>query len=294
MKLKLKKEIIENKNISNNAFMTYIGIVSCYKRDFDFVFSNKNMINYYMTKKIKISKKFDENIRNGMKELFEKEIIICNGKIGSDYYLGLQNIQCNDNDKFTFVDFSDIQTIMSSNYKGKSNLLRFYICLLGTFISKNHIKDIREPEKYNNILGMMSQEYLAGLADVSVHTVVEYTKALEELGLIYVSRCSFVFKDSKGRTKRHNNIYGKYKDRELIDEFAKIRYAMYDDLHKVQSANKVNNDRSLMQKYNCLRNNTDYDKETVTAIYNYVCEYNKKHPKKAKDMTPFVKYGYKI
>jgi hypothetical protein len=294
MKLKIKKEIIEDKNISSNAFMTYIGVVSCYKKDFDFVFSNKNMINSYMTKKIKISKKFDENIRNGMKELFDKEILVCNDKIGSDYYLGLKNIQCLDSDKFTFVDFSDVQTIMSSRYKGKSNLLRFYVCLLGTFISKNHIKDIRESEKYNNALGMMSQEYLSDLANISIHTVVEYIKILEELELIYVSRCSFEFKDKNGRIKRHNNIYGKYKDKELVDEFAKIRYSMYDDLHKIQNINTVNNARSLMQKYNCLCNNTKYDKETVAAIHNYVCNYNKKYPKKAKDMKPFEKYGYKV
>lgn len=294
MKLKLKKEIIENKCLSNNAFMTYVGIMSCYKKDFDFVFLNKNMINSYMTKKIHITKKFDENIRSGIKELLDSKIIICNDKVGSDYYLGLKNIQLDDNEKFTFVNFNDIQTIMSSNYKGKSNLLRFYICMLGTFISQNKVKDIREPEKYNNILGMMSQEYLADLCNISVHSVVEYTKVLEKLELIYVSRCSFMFRDNKGSIKRHNNIYGRYADKELIDEFAKVRYDMYDDLHKVKSTTATNNARSLMQKYNCLRNDTSYDKDTVAAIYEYVCSYNEKYPKKAKDMKPFEKYGYGI
>lgn len=294
MKLKLKKEIIENKCLSNNAFMAYVGIMSCYKKDFDFVFLNKNMINSYMTKKIHITKKFDENIRSGIKELLDSKIIICNDKVGSDYYLGLKNIQLDDNEKFTFVNFNDIQTIMSSNYKGKSNLLRFYICMLGTFISQNKVKDIREPEKYNNILGMMSQEYLADLCNISVHSVVEYTKVLEKLELIYVSRCSFMFRDNKGSIKRHNNIYGRYADKELIDEFAKVRYDMYDDLHKVKSTTATNNARSLMQKYNCLRNDTSYDKDTVAAIYEYVCSYNEKYPKKAKDMKPFEKYGYGI
>ena len=280
--------------MSNNAVMTYVGIASCYKRDFDFIFLNKNMINSYMTKKMCISKKFDENIRSGIKELLDKKVIICNNKVGSDYYLGLQNIQLEDDDKFTFVDFSDVQTIMTSNYKGKSNLLRFYICLLGTFISKNHIKDIREPDKYNNILGMMSQDYLAELSNISVHSVLEYIKELETLELVYVSRCSLKFKEQSGKVKKHNNIYGRYKDKELIDEFAEIRFSMYDDLHKVQKVKVVNNSRSLMQKYNYLSGGTKYDKETVGAIYEYIKGYNEKNPKKAKDMTPFVKYGYKI
>lgn len=294
MKLKLKKEIIDNKNLSNNAFMTYVGITSCYKKDFDFIFLNKNMINSYMTKKVHISKKFDENIRSGIKELLDNKIIVCNYKVGSDYYLGLKNIQFDDNEKFTFVDFEDVQTIMTSNYKGKSNLLRFYICLLGTFISQNKIKNIRNPDKYNNILGMMSQEYLAELSNISVHSVVEYIKALEKLELIYVSRCAFMFRDGKGSIKRHNNIYGRYKDKELIDEFTKIRYDMYDDLHKIHSDAAINNARSLTQKYNCMINGTEYDKKTVDAIYNYINKYNEKYPKKAKDMSVFEKYGYDI
>jgi hypothetical protein len=166
--------------------------------------------------------------------------------------------------------------------------------LLSTFILKNKIKDIREPEKYNNKLGMVSQEYISDILDVSVHTVVEYTKILEQLELLHISRCSFMFKDEKGNVKRHNNIYGRYNDKELIDEFAKIRYDMYDDLHKVKSTTATNNARSLMQKYNYLRGGTKYDKDTVAAIYNYICSYNEKYPKKTKDMKPFKKYGYKI
>lgn len=294
MKLKLSKQVIENKELSNNAVAVYVGVVSCYKQDLGFVFSNKNMINCYMTKKITMTKKSDENIRNGLKELLDKKILDCGGKNGIDHFIGLRNVQLEEKDKFIFVDLEDIQTIMSSGYRGKSNLLRFYICILGTFIGKNHIKDIREPEKYNNILGMMSQEYLAEISNISIHSVVEYTKILEDLKLIYISRCSFTFKDSKGSVKRHNNIYGKYENKELIDEFANIRYAMYDDLHQVQSSISTNKARSLMQKYNCLRNGTEYDKRTVTAIYNYVSDYNKKHPKKCKDMKPFEKYGFKI
>jgi hypothetical protein len=274
--------------------MTYVGIVSCYKRDFDFVFLNKNMINSYMTKKIYVSKKFDENIRNGIKELLDQKVIICNDKVGSDFYLGLQNIQLEDNDKFIFIDFADVQTIMTSSYKGKSNLLRFYIYLLGTFINKNHIKDIREPDKYNNILGMMSQDYLAEISNISVHSVIEYIKELEKLELIYVSRCSFKFKEQSGKVKKHNNIYGKYENKDLIDEFAGIRFSMYDDLHKVQKQNMVNNARSLIQKYNYLRGGKKYDKKTVNDIYEYICSYNEKYPKKAKDMKPFARYGYNV
>lgn len=294
MKLKLSKQIIENKQLSHEAIIVYTGIVASYKCDCNAVLTNKNMLNYYLTQTRKIPRRFEENLRKGIQELLDNNIVVCKEKVGIDYYFDFKNIRLDENDKFVFVDFEDVRKIMMSNYQNKGGLLRLYFCMLSTFISKNHIKDIRDSDKYNNILGMMSQKYLCDITGLSSRSVVEYIKVLEQLELIYVSRCSFMFKDSKGNIKQHNNIYGRYSDRELVDEFAKIRYDMYDDLHKVKRTTATNNARSLMQKYNCLRNNTEYNKEMVDAIYDYVCSYNEKYPKKAKDMKPFEKYGYKV
>ena len=105
------------------------------------------MISYYLTGKRKVQRRFDENLKQGIQELVDKNIIICLEKNKNDYYFEYKNIKLNDNDKFVFVDFDDIRTIMECNYKGKIALLRFYIVLLGTFISKNHITNIRNPEK---------------------------------------------------------------------------------------------------------------------------------------------------
>lgn len=294
MKLKLKKEIIENKNLSNNAIVSYLGVVACTRNEFDCIFTNKNMINYYLTNKVTATRHFDDSIRNGLIELFDKHVIICKNKTGTDYYLNDDNLKLKPEDKFVFVDIEDIQKILNCNYKGKLYLLRFYICLLSTFLSKNRILDIRDPEKYNNILGMMSQEYLAYLSGVSVHSVVEYVKLLEELKIIYVYRCSFMFRDAFGNIKRHNNIYGKYKDRDIIDEFAKVKYEMYDDLHKIKFEKTVNTYRSLMQKYNCLIKGKKYDEKTIDDIFRYIVEYNNKNPDKEKDLSVFESYGYTI
>lgn len=294
MKLKLNKQIIENKQLSHEAIIVYTGIVASYKCDCNAVLTNKNMLNYYLTQTRKIPRRFEENLRKGIQELLDNHIVVCREKVGIDYYFDFKNIRLDENDKFIFVDFEDVRRIMMSNYQNKGGLLRLYFCILSTFISKNHIKDIRNSDKYSNILGMMPQKYLCDITGLSSRSIVEYIKILEQLELIYVSRCSFMFKDSKGNIKQHNNIYGRYCNKELIDEFAKIRYEMYDDLHKIKSTTATNNARSLMQKYNYLRNNTKYDKDTVAAIYNYVCSYNEKNPKKAKDMKPFERYGYKV
>lgn len=293
-KMQLNKTIVEQKDISNNALMSYIGIVLSFKRNQNSILTNKNMIYYYLTDDFTPSRRMEENIREGIEELIRKKILVCKKKNGLDYYFGFKNVHLDDGEQFVLVDQEDIRTIMISDHKNKAALLRFYVCLCGTFISKNHISDIRNPEKYNNLLGMMSQEYIAEKCGLSLATVVDYFKILEEYKIIHVARCSFKFKDKNGQIKRHNNIYGRYINQELIDEFADIRYSMYDDLHKVQESIAVNQARSLMQKYNHLRGGTKYDDKTVSLIYNYILDYNNKYPKKPKDMKPFEKYGYKI
>ena len=294
MKIKLKKDIIESKQLSNESVMSYVGIVSSHIYGMKETLVNKDVINFCLTQQHNASKRFEESIRNGIRQLLETNIIVCKDKIGINYYLDNDNVVLKDNDKFIFVDLEDVNKIMNCEVQSKAGILRLYLCIVGTFIGKNHIKDIRNPDKYCNILGMMSQDYLAEISHISKSSVVEYIKELENLELIHVSRCAFKFKDKSGRIKRHNNIYGRYENKELIDEFANIRFSMYDDLHKIHKSNIVNNSRSLAQKYNCLRNNTEYDKKTVAAIYEYICKYNEKHPKKAKDMKPFEKYGYKV
>ena len=294
MKIKLKKDIVESKILSNEAVMSYVGIVSSHIYGMEETFTNKDMINFCLTKKYTASKRFEESIRNGMKQLLETNTIVCKERTGINYYLDKDNITLDDNDKFIFVDLEEVNKIMNSRIQSKSNMLRLYLCMVGTFIGKNHIANIREPEKYNNILGMMSQDYLAEVSHISKSSVIEYIKELEDIEIIYVSRCSFKFKDKAGKIKKHNNIYGKYKNKDIIDEFAEVRYSMYDDLHKEKESNIANSSRSLAQKYNCLRNDTKYNKATVEAIYKYVCSYNKKHPSKPKDMKPFEKYGYKV
>lgn len=294
-KIILKKEIILNNDLSNNAILTYIGLSICLKKGMSYVYADKNLLYYYLSgKPTTIPRRFEENIKKGMKELLDKNIITCKNKINNIYYINADSIITNKDDNYIIIHLSEIQKIISCDYQGKISLLRYYTGLLSTLILKNNVSDIRDSERYNNILGMLSQEYVADLLGISIHTVVDYTKILEELELIYVSRCSFKFKDKSGKVKRHNNIYGRYENKELIDEFANIRYSMYDDLHKVQNANNINNARSLTQKYNRMLKGTKYDKVTVAAIYEYINNYNKKYPNKSKDISIFEGYGYKI
>ena len=295
IKIMIKKDIVLNKDISNHAFITYLGIAICLKQGIDLIYTDKDMIYYYLTGQVNaVPRNFNELLRSGLKELIENNIISCKKKKSSSYYFDASDFIINENDNYVVVYLSEIKKIICNNYKGKINLLRFYLCLLSTFILNNHIQDIRDSNKYNNVLGMLSQEYLSSITDISVRTAMEYIKLLEELNLIYVSRCSFMFKDKKGNVKRHNNIYGRYDDKDIIEEFTKVRYEMYDDLHKIHMSSASNNSRSLMQKYNQMVKGKVYNNEVVDNVYNYLIQYNKKHPNNCKNMDIFMKYGYNV
>ena len=135
MKLKLSKQIIENIQLSHEAIMVYIGIIISYKCECNAVLTNKNMLNYYLTQTRKIPRRFEENLRKGLQELLDKNIVICKEKVGIDYYFDFKNIKLDDNDKFVFVDFEDVRKIMISDFQNKGGLLRLYLCMLSTFIS---------------------------------------------------------------------------------------------------------------------------------------------------------------
>lgn len=295
IKIMIKNDIIFNKDLSKQAILTYVGLAICLKPGIDFIYTDKNMIYSYLSGvTTAIPRRFDENLRVGLKELIDKQIVTCEKKNAGSYFLNIDNFIVRENDTYVCIYLSEIRKIITSSFQGKANLLYFYLCLLSTFIIKNKIRDTREPDKYNKKLGMVSQEYISSITNMSTSAIVEYVKVLEQLKILYVSRCSFMFRDNNGGIKRHNNIYGRYADRELIDEFTKVRYSMYDDLHKVKSTSITNNARSLMQKYNCLCRGIQYDKETIAAIYDYISDYNEKYPKKCRDMNVFSKYGYNI
>ena len=95
MKLKLKKDIVENKGLSNEAIFSYVGIVLCYKNGLNAVLTNKNMINYYLTHDECMSRRFEENLKKGMQELIDNKIIICHKRMGIDLYCDLLNIKLN-------------------------------------------------------------------------------------------------------------------------------------------------------------------------------------------------------
>ena len=63
MKIKLKKDIIESILLDNDAIMSYVGIISSHIYGMEETFTNKDMINFCLTKKHYASKRFKENIK---------------------------------------------------------------------------------------------------------------------------------------------------------------------------------------------------------------------------------------
>ena len=84
-----------------------------------------------------------------------------------------------------------------------------------------------------------------------------------------------VYLDDNKDIARKNNNYGRYKDADLIKQYATGICDFYKELdsEKAKKELAANKGRSLMQMYNCLRNGVVYDEATKKEIYDYV------HPK---------------
>ena len=94
------------------------------------------------------------------------------------------------------------------------------------------------------------------------------SKLLEKLELIYVYHHKVRYSEEEQGFKRLNNNYGRFKDKEYIDQYA---YNI-DEIHggKTERLEKHNKKRSLKQKYNCMRNGKEYSLEDVKEIYDYI------------------------
>jgi hypothetical protein len=291
--MKINKKIIQDKTLSNDAIVSFVGLSMISLPDIN-TYTSVDIISYYLTNNPKPNRKIKDTVRNGLNELIDKKIVICNGRVknNSVYYIDSKNILVTKN--YITLQQEEIWKILNLNINYSTALLRFYMNLLCTFIVKNNIKDIREPKLYDNKFGMLSINSLCNLTGISNSTAIKYINTLEEIKLLYVVRCSKNFRHENGTIKRHNNIYGKYEDSKIINQYAAIEFKDLNDLKNKQIIEKTNNSRSMLQKYNSLVKGKEYDQYTITALFEFIVQYNNSHPGKERDLDVFEKYGFDI
>ena len=288
MNIYLNKNTITEKNLSNHAFATYVGLALLQKKGLDLYCVNSEILSYYLYGSQGYGRRFKSYIQAGLEELISLNMIKRINTTAKYFVVDLQELNLSKDDNFVIINKHEINTIMSSKHKARFNLLRYYSYLIGTLISSDALFSNGEKSGHKRVVGMQSQKFLSTGFGISEHTVSEYTKLLEQLRLLYVVRSTSFTHSSNQDFINCNNVYGRFSNKALIDEYCSVHLKKSERVRKIVKAKHVNQKRSLAQKYNCLMNGYRYDPATVSAIYAYVKEYNDTHPKQYhKDMSIF-------
>lgn len=203
--------------------------------------------------------------------------VIATGKKHS-YYLDCKKMWTDTNsDAYVAIDIEEVQKVMNIGGFNNFSLLKYYIYVIGT-ISGSITVMLPNGDKKSNVVGKLTQDYLADGSELSHRSVIDYNKALEMAGVLYIHHQNdFVF-DGNGRLKQLPNIYGRPEDKAYIDTFAKNQkgyFGSYNFIHK--DPESTNNNRRLAQMYNHLIKGKEYSPIQIQEIYDYVIRENKKY-----------------
>lgn len=235
-------------------------------------------------------------IEQGIEELHFENYIQIVGVQQKHYLLDCGNL-CFDTTEgnFSNVSFEEVQKIFQ--IKGVNNycLLRYFILLMGTLVSKITVA-LPDGNSKSGIISNLPISYFAKQMDVSTKTIMDYNKLLEEAKLIYVHRQDDFVLDENHSLKSLPNVYGRYENKEYIDTFAHNQRQYNNSYrHADETYNNANQKRRLAQMYQqiCKGKYNTYSEGEIISVYNYVLAENKKY-EELYDKTQYDGYLDKI
>lgn len=238
----LKKSILENKDITSEGILAYVGLVVMSNNKLDKIFTNISMIEFALkiTNKDK-DRTFKDKIKRGLINLEKNNIIQViseeeDYKANDGLVIKLLDLYINTKEeRFVIMDMKEIVTILRIK-DGKTDtdkLLRYTANVIGSI---------------NNIdyIGFTTIEDLAEMSNVSEWIIkTKYNKLLEDNKIIYIYRSDKSIRLGDGSIKKINNTYGRYSDKDLV-----IKKARGYEI-ELKGKNISGDDaRAIKQKYN--------------------------------------------
>ena len=161
----------------------------------------------------------------------------------------------------------------------KFSVLRYFMCMISTINHNATYIDVMG-NSYDNFVGFMTNDYIGSLCGVTSYTTYDkYNHLLEDNEMVYIYRHSILIRDEKGQLKNLHNHYGRYKDKKLIIGYSVNRENF--ELGEETIDKRVNESRSLMQKYYCMvKYGTEYPEKETKRIHKYVYYRNPQNEKK--------------
>ena len=205
-------------------------------------------------------------IKCGLDELIKENVILKTNEIQKHYLLDCSNLWIDtERDKFTIITFQEVEEIFKVENTNNFLLLKYFVFLIGTINSKIDIW-IDAYQHKNRVVGTLTIDKISELSGISVRSIIEYNKILEQRELIYIHRQNDFIIDSKNNVKQLPNVYGRPCDKLYIDSFAENQKKYHDSYRYVEKTMvSVNNNRRLAQMYQQLIKGNDkkYSKEEI-------------------------------
>lgn len=280
-KLFLKKDIVLDKKISNEALLTYIAINSILikNRTIDFISASRLAFAICGVSQNDYKKIILNSLSQGIQELaYLGHIKILKTINATDYIVDLSELVFDaQKEYFILADVDEIKTIISSINRIDNMLpiLRYFLCMVGSFNNSDYMGD------YKGKIGGLTIETLANNAGISTRSATRYNDKLVDLKLIYIYKSKdYICLDDS--LKRFHNIYSRYCDRDLCKSFGMEKEAEYGHEQNVitryQKTEQSNKNRKLAQQYNAIcRGHDKYSQEEIQDIYDYVISENEKY-----------------
>lgn len=267
-------------------------------------------ITYHLTEDethLKSRNRMVDYIKCGLNELIENDVVYKLDEIQKHYILDCSNLWIDTEfNNYTILFFDEVQQIFKAKNTNNFLLLRYFIFLIGTISSKITVY-LDNGEYKSRVVGNFTIDYLSELSGISVRTIIEYNKILEELKLLYIYRQQDFVIDKENNIKSLSNIYGRACDKDYIIAFATNQQKHHESYRYVNNNTiKVNNNRRLAQMYQQLikGGGKKYTEGEIIEIYSYVIAENEKyermydkdgyenHLDKIRDTTVFEKFDF--
>lgn len=216
-KIKIRKDIIYDKRISDLSFATYMFLqYNCKKQDVGQIINPIIILSGLLNTPSIPYQRQRENIKDSITEL--NEVFNWNiSELGSkfNWFVPTQSIYLDTLiTKYATVDMEAVRTILNKGGKYKKyKLLRYYALLMDS-ISKRITVNYFDIDKKNILICEDVLEDLSKKLNIDVKTACTYNQFLEKHHLIYICK-------SYKPNNWSKNIYGFYGDRDYIEIYAK-------------------------------------------------------------------------
>jgi hypothetical protein len=278
------KRILEDMNLSDEAFTVWCGLRNILQKDREKYFVSYSSIGFEIFDR-QVNRYETNAIKKGFNELTKREYInvitSCNT---TDFIIDLSALFYNGNEFFSDITREEMHKIMNIDSKcDKYKLLRYFACQVGTF---NRSDDMR---RYKGKIGGISIDYFEKLIPINKSTVISFNRILEQNELLFVIRhkdfYQSKFQNGSSEIREIPNTYSRWKDRKLAQEFAEEQHGYkYEVTEKGLRTDAANKNRSLGQKLNnYICNHIEYDDATVEEMREYAEKKNTRLKNKYED-----------